>query len=298
MKLAVTGTTGRVGQAVAARCEACGFPVQRLSRAELDLSRPLEQLRAAAEALACDCLVHPAAITSLEAAADDPALAMHVNARAPAVLAAACARRGARMIYLSTDYVFGGTEEGLRTEDHPTGPLSAYGCSKLAGEQAVLAACPQALVVRVSWVFGPEKPAFPDTILQRARRGEPLAAVADKWSLPTYTADLADWICRLAAMPQATGIVHACQRGNPASWHDWARATLEIAHETGLLPHLPQVQAVPLALHSGFRARRPVHTAMATDRLAAWIPTPPRPWREALQEYLRSQAGTTRPSQP
>jgi dTDP-4-dehydrorhamnose reductase len=131
-------------------------------------------------------------------------------------------------------------------------------------------------------------------VLARARRGEAIPAVADKWSLPTFTKDLSDWICRLAPREDATGVAHACQGGEPASWCDWARATLQFALEAGSLAGLPEVDSVSLAGHPGFRAVRPVHSAMATDRLTAWLGEAPRPWREALREHLLAAAAAQR----
>ncbi|MCF7676326.1 MAG: NAD(P)-dependent oxidoreductase, partial [Akkermansiaceae bacterium] len=151
-------------------------------------------------------------------------------------------------------------------------------------EQAVLAH-PNTCVMRISWVFGPEKPSFVDGILHSALQHEPLAAVADKFSLPTFTRDLTDWVLALARS-EATGIFHACNSGEPASWHDLAEAVVDHLVRSGRLEARPPVARQLLDEVPRFRATRPRHTALATGRLTALLGNPPRPWRDALADYL------------
>ncbi|HSP41624.1 MAG TPA: NAD(P)-dependent oxidoreductase, partial [Luteolibacter sp.] len=190
MRVAVTGTTGRVGAALASRL-AEKHHVIPLPRSVCDLA-DAASLKAALDSLECDVFLNPAAITGLEACEDDPRLAMRVNSAAPGKIALWAAERGVRVIHFSTDYVFSGETTVACSETTPPAPVNAYGRSKLAGEHAVLAH-PGNLVIRVSWVFGPEKPSFVDQIFDAALAGKPLAAVADKLSLPTSPADLAEW---------------------------------------------------------------------------------------------------------
>ncbi len=281
-RVAVTGTTGRVGAALA-RALAPDHTVIELPRRDFDLSDP-ETMAAALERLDCDLFLNPAGLTSLEDCLDRPGLAWRVNAEAPGEIAAWASRRGIRMIHFSTDYVFGELPPGLRNEDDPTHPPGDYGRSKLAGENAVLAH-PGHCVVRISWVFGPEKPSFVDQVRRRALAGEPLAAVADKFSLPTGTRDLTEWI-RALADAGASGVFHACNSGNPVSWHDLATATVRHLHQRGKLSAIPEIEPQLLAENTAFRATRVRHTAMATTRLAGLLGCPPRPWQEALAEYL------------
>jgi dTDP-4-dehydrorhamnose reductase len=213
---------------------------------------------------------------------------MRVNAEAPAEIADWAARRAVRLIHFSTDYVFSGREPGLKTEDDPPEPLSVYGRSKLAGEQAVLSRRGN-LVVRVSWVFGPEKPSFVDQIHDAALAGKPLAAIADKFSLPTCTADLAPWIGRLLET-DAAGIVHACNPGEPVSWQGMAEAVVREMAARGIIAACPAIAARTLAEMKDFRADRPRHTAMDTRRLALLLGSSPRPWPEALADHVRSRA--------
>lgn len=283
LRVAVTGTTGRVGAALAHGL-AAGHEVIPLPKAAFNLADPGAMARVLA-GLRCDALLNPAGITGLEACLDDPAAADRVNHEAPGEMAAWAARHDVHLIHFSTDYVFDGAQPGLRSEGDPTGPLSDYGRSKRAGEQAVLAH-PGTCVVRVSWVFGPEKPSFVDSIRSQALAGAPLAAVADKFSLPTFTTDLSEWIQAILA-DGTTGVLHACNSGEPVSWHGMACEVVRWLAEAGRLPRpLPEVGRQALAEVPGLRAARPMHSALGTGRLTGLLGAAPRPWRDALAAYL------------
>lgn len=290
MKVAVTGTHGRVGAALV-RHLGLRHEVISLPREVCDLADS-DSLNAALDGLACDVFINPAAITSLEACEDDPRLAMRVNSAAPGKIALWAAARGVRMIHFSTDYVFGGQQAGLRSEMEKAEPLQVYGRSKLAGERAVLAH-PGNLVLRVSWVFGPEKPSFVDQIFDAALAGSPLAAVADKWSLPTRTRDLAGWVESLIDCG-ASGLLHACNPGEPVSWHGLASVVVREMTANGLLDTCPPVVAQALEEIPMFRALRPRHTAMDSGRLASVLGSPLRPWGEALGDYIRERCRAVR----
>jgi dTDP-4-dehydrorhamnose reductase len=283
MRLAVTGSSGRVGAALV-RYFSKNHEVIPLPRACCDLACR-DSLAAALERLECDVFLNPAAVTSLEACEDAPELAMRVNAEAPGEIAAWAAARGVPVLHFSTDYVFSGELPGLRNEEEIPQPLSVYGHSKLAGERAVLA-FPANCVIRVAWVFGPEKPSFIDQVFRAALAGESLAAVADKVSLPVFTRDLAEWTNCLIET-KSTGIIHACQSGEPASWHDLATVTLAEAVTAGRLAGIPLIQKQSLAEIGSFRAPRPRFTAMDHARLTKILGRAPRPWNEAVSEYVR-----------
>jgi dTDP-4-dehydrorhamnose reductase len=283
MRIAVTGTTGRVGAALVRRFSA-RHEVIPLPRRSCDLADS-RSLKAALDLLECDVFINPAGNTSLEECEDDPAMAMRTNAEAPAEIARWAAGRGVPVFHFSTDYVFGGDTEGLRSESERPSPVNVYGRSKLAGERAVLI-YPENCVVRVSWVFGPDKASFIDQIFDAALAGKPLAAVADKFSLPASTQDLAEWMECLIER-KTTGIVHACNPGAPITWHDMATAVVEEMAACGILSEVPSVGKQSLSGITFFRATRPRFTAMETSRLAAVLGRPPRHWREALAEHVR-----------
>jgi dTDP-4-dehydrorhamnose reductase len=279
MRLAITGTTGRVGRALADRL-AADHEVIELPRTLLNLAvKGCDQVVAG---LDFDVLLNPAGLTSLEQCEDEPEFAKRVNAEAPEALAKACGNRP--MLHFSTDYVFDGEQPGLRHEDDPVNPLSVYGKTKAAGETGVLAA--GGAVMRVSWVFGPEKPAFPDQIVAKALAGQDLAAVADKFSLPCLTTDLCGWVSGWLQAGCPAGIVHACHGGEPVSWHGMAREIVALLAEKGIA--VGEVKALSMADMAAFRAPRPRHTAMATERLSALLGHPPRDWREALREHVEA----------
>jgi len=281
MRIAITGITGRVGRALATRFSAADHEVIELPRATCDLADP--GCTAVVADLDFDVLLNPAGLTSLEQCEDEPELARRVNAIAPGELAKVCRERGKKLLHFSTDYVFDGVAPGLRREEDPPSPLSAYGRTKEQGERAVLAE--GGTVMRVSWVFGPERPAFPDQILSRALKGEELSAVADKFSLPAYTPDISGWVEGLLSAGLPGGIFQACNGGSVTTWHGIALEIVRFLHERTGRPEV-DVRELSLAEMSAFRAVRPRYTAMSTARLEAVLGKAPRDWREALREHL------------
>jgi dTDP-4-dehydrorhamnose reductase len=258
-------------------------------RAQLDLAHP-DRLATALAAFDFDTLVNVAGLTSPDTCEDNPDLAWRVNAESPGRLGQLCAEHGARLIHLSTDYVFAGDGSEPLDEEAPTVPVNVYGRSKRAGEQAVLSACPAALVGRVSWLFGDAGGDVPTAVLERVRRGAALDFIEDKWSAPTWTHELADWLETLITDSRdLTGLLHLCHSGS-ASWRDFAQAVLDLGHELGLLSEALSTQGRCLAEFSGFRATRPPWTVMDNSRLTGLLGAPPRPWREALRLHLQRMA--------
>lgn len=294
MRIAVTGVTGRVGAALA-RHLSQQHEVIKLPRVDFDLTNSAKCIERL-ETMDLDVLINPAAITSPDRCEDDPRLAMKVNSGAPGRLALWAAERGVRMIHFSTDYVFDGESTIAPDEAVPPKPLGAYGRSKRAGELAVLSH-PGHLVLRVSWVFGPEKPSFVDQVMAKARIGQPLEAIADKTSLPTHTHDLAEWTSELISTG-ASGLLHACNPGPPVSWHGLAEQVVETMHSCGALRKIPLVSPLALTDMPGFRAPRPRFTAMDSSQLAVTLGRPLRPWREAVAAYVTGCCAAETPPVP
>lgn len=287
MKLLITGTTGRLGS-VLTRHYASRHEMMCPGRDVLDLVRP-DSLSAGLREMDFDLLINCAGITSPDVCAREPELAQLVNAESPALLAAECQRRGARMIQISTDYVFGGELDTSLTEGMTTQPVNHYGITKLEGERAVLAACPGAIVARVSWLFGGGN-SFPEQMLRTAREGRDVEAIGDKWSAPTSMHDIARWLEILwEKSPAVSGVLHLCNSGT-ASWQSYAQTVLDLAHELGLLDHSVVVKGNSLDNFPHFIARRPRHTLMSNERLAGLLGAPVRSWQVALREWLASQA--------
>ena len=290
MKMLLFGGSGRTGQMVHRAALAAGWEVEAPSHAECDLLKTniLSERVITAHA---NAVVNCAALSGLEACHDDPLTAHLINAVAPATMALACRHTGARFIHLSTDYVLEGHKPGLKNESTRCKPVNVYGESKREGELQVAEALPEALILRVSWVCGnPDKMAFVESTLANALAGKPLAAIADKYSLPTDAADIARVILALLPLP-TSGVLHVCSGGEPLSWHDCATAALQFAMKEGALPQLPAIDPQMLKNATFFRAERPRHTAMSNEKLLTLgisMPSAADTLRKVTQRYLQS----------
>jgi len=217
-----------------------------------------------------------AAYNAVDLAETETDMAYAVNAEGPANVANACASHGARLVHFSTNFVFDGALNRPYAETDPPAPLSVYAASKLEGEQRVLERLPSALVIRSSALFGDTGSAikggsFPDRILARAQRGEPLKVVSDQKVNPTYTGDLAPAAIELAATG-LEGLVHVVAAGC-AGWDEFARAVLEVTE-------VPAPVTGILSADLSSPARRPLNGCLTSTRVAAL-----RPWREGLHEW-------------
>jgi dTDP-4-dehydrorhamnose reductase len=273
MRLLVTGASGMLGRDVVAAAQDAGHEVAALTRAELDIT-DAEAVRAAVAAARPDAIVNCAAWTDVDGAEAAEQAATAVNGAGAGNVAEAAAGAGAHLVHVSSDYVFDGEAAERYPEAAATGPRSAYGRSKLAGEHAVVAAGVRAAIVRSSWLFGPHGRNFVDTMRQLgAERGE-LAVVDDQIGSPTYTGHLAPALVTIAERG-LTGVLHVAGDGR-CSWFDLAVATFE---ETGIACRVrPQSTA-----DAGRPAPRPAFSALAAARGDA--PVLP-PWREGLRAHL------------
>lgn len=272
----VTGTSGQLGSDVLAELKRRGIECFAATRQEL----PLGEGRAAEvlSRLKPEVVVHCAAYTAVDKAEDEPELCRRVNAAGTAELAAACRAAGAKLVYISTDYVFPGDGTDFYRPEDEKGPQNVYGASKLAGEQAVQAALERYFIVRISWVFGRNGKNFIRTMLNLAKTHDRLTVVDDQTGSPTYTADLAPLLCDMAATDKY-GVYHATNEG-VCSWAD-------LALETFRLAGLPvTVERVPSAAYPT-KARRPKNSRLDKSCLdAAGFRRLP-PWQDAVARYLR-----------
>jgi dTDP-4-dehydrorhamnose reductase len=282
MKIAIIGANGRLGAALA-REYARDFELTSFERRQLDLGQ-LDRVRSALAATKFELLINCAALTNVDYCESHREEAFVVNAEAPRLLAEIANEKSARLVHFSTDYVFDGKKTDPYVEEDKAVPLSVYGESKLEGEQRVLEASSQHLVVRLSWVFGPAKPSFIDQIIQRAREKDVVTAVADKFSAPTFTIDVAGWL-RLVVEKNANGILHLTNNGG-CSWQEWAQYAIDVCRSRGLPLKAERVEAVSLGDMKNFVAQRPVHTVLSTAKFTALTGVQPRHWREAVAEYI------------
>jgi dTDP-4-dehydrorhamnose reductase len=283
MKVVVTGTGGRLGAAVARHLRE-RHRVVAYDRRAMDLQAPA-QIEDHLTGLEFDVLINSAAVTSVDYCEQHPEEARAVNAEAPALMARLCRERGARMIQISTDYVYDGSVPGLRSEDDPIAPLGVYARTKREGEERVLAECPDGIVARTCWVYGPDRQGFVDQIISRAMKEAACAAVEDKFSSCSYSLDMAEQIARLLGNPGAAGAFNLCNEG-ACSWHELGQAALDTVAALGWKLCCRTLETARLADMTQFVAPRPVHTSLNISRLAGATGLRPRPWREALTDYL------------
>ena len=283
-RIVIVGAGGRLGAALA-REYARDYDVVGFTHAQLDLGQP-EQMRTRLGQLEFDVLINTAAQTNVDRCETEREEAFALNAEAPRVLAEICHAKAARFIHISTDYVFDGEKREPYTEEDETRPISVYGASKREGERLALEANDRALIVRVSWVFGPDRPSFVDWAIKQAREHDEVKAIADKFATPTYTLDLAQLLKPLFTNANATGLLHLANTGE-CSWQEYAQWALDCCRAEGLPMKAHRVGATRLADMKSFIAKRPVYSVLASEKYRAFTGVTPRPWRDAVAAYIR-----------
>ncbi|WP_454049421.1 dTDP-4-dehydrorhamnose reductase [Cellulomonas sp. Marseille-Q8402] len=270
MRWLVTGASGMLGQDVVALLEDRGHEVTGLDRGALDITDPAATRDAAA---GYDVVANVAAYTAVDAAEADESAAFTVNAVGPALLARAAHAAGARLVQVSTDYVFDGAATAPYAEDAPIQPRSAYGRTKAAGEWAVRAEAPDHLIVRTAWLYGAHGACFPKTIARVAAEKGGLDVVADQVGQPTWTVDLADLLERLVAAGAPAGTYHGTS-GGQTSWHGFAQAAVASA---GLDPVIVRETTSEKFVRP---APRPAYSVLGHDALRAAGVEPIGDWAE------------------
>jgi dTDP-4-dehydrorhamnose reductase len=278
IRVLVFGQTGQVARELARRCPA-GITARFLGRAEADLMDPTA---CAAAIVDCDVVINAAAWTAVDKAEAEEAAATVVNGAAPTAIAARCVALGLPFLHISTDYVLDGAGEAPFATDHPTAPLGAYGRSKLAGEQGVLAAGGQALILRTSWVVSAHGANFVKTMLRLGRERESLTVVADQIGGPTPAAAIADALYTAAkAMTQgAPGGIHHFAGAPDTSWAGFARLIMARAGLACQIHDIPS-SAYPTP------AKRPLNSRLDCSGIAAAFGIPRPDWRAGLDEILQ-----------
>ncbi|MFH8659384.1 dTDP-4-dehydrorhamnose reductase [Streptomyces afghaniensis] len=282
MRWLITGAGGMLGRDVVEELTRRGEEVAGLDRAALDITRPAA-VDTAVRDHRPDLVVNCAAYTAVDDAESDEARALEINGDGPRLLARACAAHGARMIHVSTDYVFSG--EARTTpypEDHPTGPRTAYGRTKLAGERAVLEELPGAsAIVRTAWLYGVHGANFVRTMIGLEARRDTLDVVDDQRGQPTWSADVAERIADLGGRlgPDAHGVFHATNSGE-ATWYELAREVFSLIGADPDRVRPTSSAAFPRP------APRPAYSALAHRRWQEIGLPLPRDWRSALHEAL------------
>src|SRR6266705_3235859 len=277
MKIVIVGSGGRLGAALVREYQG-KFDVTSFNHEQLDLANQ-NQTRDNLSPLEFDVLVNCAAMTNVDLCEQEIEQAFAINAEGPQLLARICRDKHAKMIHFSTDYVFGGEKREPYVETDAAKPISVYGESKRAGEENVLAMQDRHLVVRVSWVFGPDRPSFVDAIIKRAREEEQVDAVADKFSTPTYTRDISEMIPRFFDVDVAGGILHFANAGE-CSWQEYAQHTLDCCRASGMSLKAKTVGSKKISDMKNWIARRPVYSVLSTAEYAKLTGVTPRSWRQ------------------
>lgn len=283
-QIVIVGAGGRLGAALAREWTNAGEDVRGFARRDLDLA-DAGQIRSVLEPLDFGVLVNCAAQTNVDRCESQIEEAMQINAHAVRTLGEICAAKGVRCIHISTDYIFEGTKSTPYTEEDEVVPVSQYGASKRAGEIALLETSAGHLVARVAWVFGPDRPSFIDQMIERARTSESVMAVGDKAAVPTYTLDAAALLRPLLFDVPAAGVVHVCNDGE-CTWQEYAQHAIDCAAAAGLPLKTQTVGPLKMADLKAFIAKRPPYSAMSTARLTRLTGLKPRPWRDAVREYV------------
>lgn len=276
MKVLVTGASGQLGFDVCRELRQRGIEHRGLSSKELDIrdgaavQRMLEEYRP-------DAVIHCAAYTQVDRAEEEPEQCFAVNALGTRNIARACAAVGAKLLYISTDYVFPGTGERPYEPEDETGPLGIYGKSKLEGEHAVRELLDRFFIVRISWAFGINGGNFIRTMLRLSETVDTVRVVADQVGSPTYTADLAPLLCDMI-QTEKYGIYHASNEGF-CSWAELAEAVFAAAGRQ------TKVQRVTTAEY-GAKAPRPHNSRLSKTKLPERGFCPLPWWQDGLKRFL------------
>lgn len=285
MKILLTGTTGQLGYELERSLQPLGQVVVA-GRDRMDLG-DIMQIREVVRMVKPDLIVNPAAYTAVDQAESEPDTAMRVNAHAPAAMAEEARRLGAAMVHYSTDYVFDGRSRTPYREDDPTSPRSVYGQSKLAGEQAVIAAGIPYLIFRTSWVYGMRGKNFLRTILRLAGEREELRIVADQHGAPTWCRTIADVSTQVLA--QAHGAsdarqwwrdksgIYSLTASGQTTWHEFAQAIVDNA----ALTRKPAVRPIRTEEYPT-PACRPAYSVLSHDKIRRTFGVRPPSWKDAL----------------
>lgn len=293
MKLLITGASGQLGNELRSCLENGiaeigpipseyeGASVDYADRDALDISDPHAVHQWFREKGPYDLVINCAAFTNVDGCEKAEADAYHVNAHGPENLGREVTATGGKLVYVSTDYVFSGTEEAPRTEADSVCPVSAYGRTKWAGEVLTRAACPKFFVVRTAWLYGYVGKNFAKTMMRLATNNGKISVVADQFGNPTNANDLAYEILKLG-LTESYGVYHCTNEGT-CSWFDFASAVVDLA---GIPCEKEPISSAEYKRRFPLSADRPHYSSLENSHLATTIGNEMRPWRKALETYM------------
>ncbi|MBG6241255.1 MAG: dTDP-4-dehydrorhamnose reductase [Candidatus Symbiopectobacterium sp. Dall1.0] len=281
MKVLLTGANGQLGRCFQDRLPA-DWQMLATDSTELDIT-DLAQVTATVSAFKPNAIVNAAAYTAVDKAESEVAVAKRINAVGPANLASVATQHGIRLVHVSTDYVFNGNASTPYTEESPTNPLSMYGITKLAGERAVSATAPEAIIVRTAWVFSEYGNNFVKTMLRLGKERDALSIVDDQRGCPTYAGDLAQAIIALLQQKAAGGIYHY-SGDKEVSWFEFAQAIFTVAVQKAVLSKVPTLTPITTAQYPT-PAHRPAYSTLAADKIKA-LGITLSDWQSALNKTI------------
>jgi dTDP-4-dehydrorhamnose reductase len=285
-RIAIIGSKGMLGSMVR---ELAGCDILGLDLPEFDMT-DREQVLDVLTGFAPEAIINCAAYTNVDGCESNEQTAARVNGDAPGYLAEAAKQLGAFLVHISTDYVFDGLGKRPYTEEDPTGPLSAYGRTKLRGEQVVFSSGLERFsIIRTSWLYGPCGKNFVETIVRLAKEREELRIVADQMGSPTYTGDLAIALFALLSK-EAVGIYHFSNEG-VCSWHEFAGAIVEAMKESGEQVKVRRI--IPIRTEEyPLPAKRPAYSVLSKEKYKRTVGAEVPHWCDGLRRYFeRRQAG-------
>jgi len=285
LKILLFGAAGLLGRHLSAELSAHGHALRALSHPEADItdSARLDELFAEP----WDAVINCAAIVNFDACENDPAGTNRVNRDAPLDLASRSHKAGAVFVQFSSDYIFDGKTDRPLREDDEAHPLSVYGHQKLALEKTIPQVCPRSLVIRLSWLYGKGGRTFMSLLPGLFLKQETLRIASGKTGSCLYAPDAARWI-RLLVEGGHTGLFNLVNEGR-TSWEEFARECLAQMHVPGRNPVCREILETPHEQLGAHGTKRPRHSSLSIEKLAAAIPPGPRPWRAALRDFLRGE---------
>lgn len=279
-KILITGSSGQLGSELKELAPLYpAFDFIFLNRAELALNNE-EELTAVIDRYKPFFVVNCAAYTAVDKAESEKEEAFQINATAVGVLANACTANGAKLLHISTDYVFDGSRKVPLKEDDSVNPINVYGESKLAGEKAAIKAAPAAVIIRTSWVYSFYGKNFVKTMMRLMREKESVSVVNDQFGSPTYAADLAEAIVQIIqSAVWKPGIYHFSNEG-VISWFDFAREIASLI-QTSCVVGPTATSNFPTP------AKRPLYSVMDKNKIERTYGILPKPWKESLQRCVQ-----------
>jgi len=279
IKVLITGTNGQLGSELRAICfDSEHVKYSFIGRSEMDLEKT-DQIQEVLAQYSPDFIVHTAAYTAVDLAEDHPEIADKVNHLASLEIAKYCQANHCKMLYISSDYVFKGDANTPLKEDYPTNPVNKYGESKLKGEVAVLAAFPQAIIIRTAWVYSVFGKNFVKTMINLMRNGKEVRVVNDQIGSPTYAGDLAEVIKHIVTLGYwEPGIYHYSNKGE-VSWYDFAVVVRDFSKLDCEIIPIPSKEYPTLA-------QRPAYSLLNNNKIKKTFSVEIPNWQDSLKKML------------